>query len=289
METGKMEQRTPEWFDARKGRITGSMVGAILDLAPYMTRDQALRTMVRSYHGAESEFTGNVAIEYGNANEDGATQQFEMESGLDVEQVGFYKYEDWAGASPDGHCSDGNGLEVKCPYGKRNDPDPVFKTALEQPHYYAQMQWEMLCAGWSGMWFYQWSPHGSSTEFVAKDQQWLDDNMPELRQFYAFYLSELDNPEHLEPLRKEINTDEVKRLLDEYDQLSDAVANAQDRQKEVKEAIIAAAKDKNALMWGRKVTKVERKGNVQYAKVKELKGVDLEPYRGKPSVSWRIG
>ena len=25
-----MEQRSPEWFNARKGRVTGSMVGAVL-------------------------------------------------------------------------------------------------------------------------------------------------------------------------------------------------------------------------------------------------------------------
>jgi putative phage-type endonuclease len=285
-----MEQRSPEWFQARKGRITGSMCGAILGLAPYMTRDQALRTMVRSYHKAPSEFEGNIATEYGNTNEDGAIQQFEMERSLDVEAVGFYIYEDWAGASPDGLCSDGNGLEVKCPFGKRKDLEPVFKTAQEQPHYYAQMQWEMLCAGWTGMWFYQWSPHGSATEFVAKDQQWLDDNMPDLRQFYAFYLSELDNPEHIEPLRKEINTEEAKRLLDEYDQLGDAIANASERQKEVKDAIIKAAKGKDALMWGRKITKVQKQGSVSYAAVvkKHCKDVDLEPFRGKNSEYWKI-
>ena len=70
--TDTPQQQSPEWFQARKGRVTGSMVGAILDIAPYMTRDQALRSMVRAYHGAPSEFTGNVATEYGNKNEEGA-------------------------------------------------------------------------------------------------------------------------------------------------------------------------------------------------------------------------
>ena len=283
-----MEQRSKEWFDARKGRVTGSMVGAILDVAPYMTRDQALRTMVRSYHGAPSEFTGNIATEYGNRNEDDAVAQFEMECGVDVKSVGFYTYEDWAGASPDGECSDGNGLEVKCPFGLRKDSDPQFKSADEQPHYYAQMQWEMLCTGWSGMWFYQWSPHGSRLEHVKWDQEWHDINQPILRQFYALYLSELDNPEHIEPLLVEINTQETRKMVEEYDQLSEAIDNATGRRNELKSLMIKAAGGKNSLIWGRKVTKVDRKGNVQYAKVPELKGVDLEQYRGKGSSSWRI-
>lgn len=281
-------QRSPEWFAARKGRVTGSIAGAILDLAPYMTRDEALRSMVRSYHKAESEFKGNIATEYGTSNEPDAIAQFEMESGLDVQEVGFFTYEDWLGASPDGLCSDGNGLEVKCPFGLRKDPNPVFKTAKEQPHYYAQMMLEMLCAGWTGMHFYQWSPHGSSVEFVEYDQAWFDENLPALRQFYALYLSELDNPEHLEPLRVSLCTAATRKMIDEIDQLKEAEDNAKERRKEIEAELIEMAKGKNADLWGRKLTRVERKGNVQYAKVPELKGVDLEPYRGKSSEFWKL-
>ncbi len=283
-----MKQRSEEWFEARKGRITGSIAGAILGCAPYMTRDESMWSMVRAYHGAPSEFTGNIATEYGTRMEPEATAQFEMETGLSVKEVSFYPYEDWLGASPDGECSDGNGLEIKCPYGLRNDPDPKFKSAADQPHYYAQMQLEMLCAGWDGIWFYQWSEYGSRFEHVKKDQSWLDENLPKLRQFYAEYLSELDNPDHLEPLRKEINTQEAKMLLAEYDELKEAIDNATERKKEVQASLIELAGEQNAVMWGRKITKVERKGNVQYGKVPELKGVDLEQYRGKGSVSWRI-
>lgn len=290
MQTNNLTQRSPEWFTARKVRITGSIAGAILGEAPYMTREQALRSMVRSHHNAPSEFEGNIATEYGNRNEADAVAQFEMETGFTVNEVGFYTYEDWLGASPDGHIdSTNNGLEVKCPFGKRKDVEPVFKSAKDQPHYYSQMQIEMLCTGWDGIWFYQWSPFGSRLEYVERSQEWLDNNLPELRQFYAYYLSELDNKEHLEPLRVENNKQELKLLIEEYDQLSEAIDNATDRRNEIKGALIEAANGKNALIWGRKITKVDRKGNVQYAKVPELKGVDLEPYRGKASTSWRIG
>ena len=89
-----MEQRSTEWFNARKGRITGSMVGAVLGVNPWSTPDDAMRTMVRSYFGADSEFTGNIATEYGVTNEPNATKDFEMTTGLNVEEVGFLVHVD---------------------------------------------------------------------------------------------------------------------------------------------------------------------------------------------------
>jgi len=56
-----MEQRSPQWFKAREGRVTGSSVGAILGLSPFMAPDDVMRRMVREYHGAEAEFQGNSA------------------------------------------------------------------------------------------------------------------------------------------------------------------------------------------------------------------------------------
>ena len=45
------QQRTSEWFAQRKGKITGSIAGAILGLNPYMTPNAAMRRMVRDALG----------------------------------------------------------------------------------------------------------------------------------------------------------------------------------------------------------------------------------------------
>ena len=84
-----MEQRSPEWFEARKSKVTGSMVGAILGINPWSTPEDAMRTMVRSHFGAESEFTGNIATEYGVINEPNAITDLEITKVYDVEEVGF--------------------------------------------------------------------------------------------------------------------------------------------------------------------------------------------------------
>ena len=284
-----MEQRSDDWRLARRGRITGSVVGAVLGHSPFMSKDDVIRSMVREYHGAPSEFVGGPHIDWGVDNEDGAIWQFEMETGLTVEKCGFFPYEDFAGASPDGLIGDDTIFECKAPYSKRKTGD--FRSIHEQPHYFDQLQMEMIATRRTKAVFYQWSPCGSNAEYVDFSQDWYDKYMPVIRQAYSEYMSEIDNPEHLEPKRAEVNTQETKLLVDELDQLRDAIAQAEERRKEVEAALVKACGERDAIVWGRKLTRVERAGSISYAKaVKELApDADLEKWRGKPSTYWKIG
>lgn len=286
------EQRSEEWHKQRIGRVTGSVVGGILGLSPYMTRADVLRSMVRAAHGAPTEFTGNVATEWGTHNEAGAIVEFEMETSERVEAMPFVAYEDWLGASPDGRVSDGRGLEVKCPYGLRNDPEPAFKSIDDQPHYYAQMQVEAFVCGWESVWFYQWTPHGSKCEIVLRDDDWLDRHLPILRQFHAEFVHERDDnaDEHLAPLRTVIDTPDAHKMVAEWDDLTEAIERATERKKDLLASMVALAKERNATFAGRKLTLTERAGAVSYGKA--LKALcpdaDLSPYTGKPSSFWGL-
>lgn len=283
------EQQSEEWFKQRIGKITGSRVGAILDLAPYSNRDDVLRAMVREYHGAPSDFSGNVATTWGNNHEAQALMEYERTTQNFVDKAYFVTHENgWLGASPDGYIEPDGLLEIKCPFSRRKDN--LFISISDQPHYYAQIQVQLYCTDREWCDFFQWSPKGYKLETVYYDGDWLTKTLPELKAFHELYVSELDNPEHLEPLRKEINTNASRLLIDEYDQLKDAIAMAQERQKEVMDELISMTNDKNALINGRKLTKVIREGSISYAKVVKdnCPDVDLEPYRGKQSESWRL-
>ena len=282
-----MEQRSPEWHEARKGRITASMVGAILGLSPNLSRAGAMRRMVRDAHGAEPEFTGNIATEYGEFNEDGAVAEYEMETGDRIQKVGFIPHEDWAGCSPDGLINDDGGLEAKCPFGKRKEGD--LKPLEDQPHYYAQVQFSLWVTGRKYWHFYQWTPRQTKLEVVLPDQAWLDENLPKLRQFYAEFLAE-DPAPHLEAKRVEIDTLEAARIVAEYDQLSEAIENAEARKKELLAEMVRLSGDRDAVFAGRNLTKISKAGSVSYAKAvaELLPGADLEKWRGKPSTYWTL-
>lgn len=287
-----IEQRSDAWFKQRKHKITGSNIGAAIGVNPWKTPDDLIRSMVREYHGAESEFVGNIATEYGQLHEPLAQMNYQALTGNFVEECGFFEHPeyDWLGASPDGLVNDDVVLEIKAPFGLRNKTgdDLAFKTALDQPHYYAQMQMEMGVTGRKVCHFYQWTPNGENLEVVNYDAAWWSEYLPVLEEFYARYLLELDNPEHLEEKFKEINTLGAMSMIEEYDELGATIDDATARRKEILDSLIKMAKDRNAIIHGRKLTKVDRKGSVNYAAIPELKGVDLEKHRKAPSQYWRF-
>lgn len=292
------EQRTPEWYEARKNRVTASMAGAILGLSPHMTRDDAMRAMVRDALGAEREQGDNIALEYGRHNEEAVLLDFRMETGLDVQPCGFFPYEDWLGASPDGLVSDGGNLEIKCPFSRRQrfgdkaGTEPPLKSLDEQPHYYAQMQVAMCCTPAPHCWFVQWSAKETQIQKVKRDLLWLQTNLPRLKQFHAEFLDALKDPaEYLAPKRVEIDTPEAHRMVAEWDELKEQAERIKERQADLLVDMTKLAKERNALFAGRKLTLVEKQGSVSYAKaLKELApNFDLSPYRGKSSSFWRLG
>ena len=189
-----MEQRSEEWFKARQGRVTGSAVGAILGVSPFTKSADVMRRMVRDWHGAPSEFKGNIATNWGTTNEAGAVAQFEMRTGYIVEPCGFYTHEEWLGASPDGLVGTSGLLEVKCPFGLRDKSEPVFKTAKMQIHYYSQMQVQLYVTERKICYFYQWAPKGDDLEVVEYDQRYMDTALKALRMFYDQYLKEREFP-----------------------------------------------------------------------------------------------
>ena len=166
-----MEQRSEEWFAARKNLVTGSSVGAILGLDPYRDQDDVMRAMVRQYHGEHPEFLGNIATQWGITHEEEARDDFCYHTMKLVELASFviHPTETWIGASPDGYVDSDALLEIKCPFGIRKDENPKFKSAFEQQHYMAQMQVQMFVTGRSKVYFWQWTPRGNRLEVVEYD------------------------------------------------------------------------------------------------------------------------
>jgi len=285
-----MEQRSPEWFAARKGRVTGSMVGAILGLDPNTSRSEAMRRMVRAAHNAPSEFIGNVATEWGKMHEQEAKEAFEYEVGHEVVPASFVVHPalDWLGASPDGYVGDEGLLEIKCPFGLRDHAAPVpFKIVEDQPHYHAQMQVQMFCTGRTRCYFWQWTPHGNDLEIVEYDPDWIADNLPKLHAFYQEFLAE-EPDDHLQDRRVVIDTPRALQMMAEYDDLVDAAAKAEERKKELLEELVKLSGGRNAIIGRKKLTKVEKAGSISYAQaIKALApGANLEKWRGKPSSHW---
>lgn len=288
------EQRSAEWFEQRKGRITASAVGAIMGLAPYATRNDVMRRMVREYHNEPKEFEGNAATEYGTFHEAGAIAEFEMETGLKVEPAPFVTHSDWLGASPDGYVSDGRLIEVKCPYGLRNGGE--FKSIKDQMHYYAQIQLQLYVTGRNECYFYQWHQYGSMTEIVIRDHIFITDMISELEVFYDQYLdaisqSEEDLAHFLNDKTKKVHdSNELDDMMNQYQFYKADRDRIDEKMKELLSGMVALTDSKGGIIAGHTLYKTEKQGAISYSKaIKELlPNADLEPYRGKPSEYWSI-
>lgn len=300
MSNNIIAQRTAEWRAQRKLRLTGSRIGAILGQSPWQKPDDVIREMVREYHDQPSEFVTNPAVAHGNNNEQRALLCFMRKTGLQVDECGFFEYGERLGASPDGLTSDGGVLELKVPYSLRNGG--TFKPLADQPHYAAQVQMEMLSTGRTHAWFAQYiAPKGDplSPDYVEEKMKiervdfvpnWIDENLEKISRFYELLLSELDNEDHLSPLRVSIDTAEAGSLISELDEIRLRKKSDESREKEIVSILAEMTGGKNALIHGRNLTLVERRGSIRYAAVVKdhLPDLDLSGYTSSGSEYWKL-
>lgn len=119
MKKHQIEQRSPEWFQIRKGKITGTVLKGIMG-TPYAKQEMFYELIAqRLIVGLVND--GENPMERGIRLEDEAIAKFEFETGLKVEKVGFAESDNPVIAnSPDGLIGDTEAIEVKCMGGKNH-------------------------------------------------------------------------------------------------------------------------------------------------------------------------
>ena len=181
-----MEQRSPEWFSARLGKVTASRVADVIakTKSGYSTsRDNYMAQLIceRMTNTVAESYT-NAAMQWGTETEPLARAAYEAYANVLVDEVAMITHPtiEQAGASPDGLVGDEGLVEIKCP-----NTSTHFDTLLAEKmpaKYMPQVQWQMACA--SRLW----------VDFVS-----FDPRMPEELQLFIKriprddkYLAELE-------------------------------------------------------------------------------------------------
>jgi len=112
MKTYKFDQRSDEWFEIRKGKMTASEAQCIAANGKGL-ETYALRVVAEKYSNNKEHFS-NRHTDRGVELEDSAKMTYEIER-ENVELVGFIEQDEYSGCSPDGLVGDEGGLEIKCP------------------------------------------------------------------------------------------------------------------------------------------------------------------------------
>ena len=125
MKTFHCAQRSEEWFELHKGRVTASYMADVIDFRK--TGDKGPGAKRLAYMGkkiaetltGELDMTGYVspAMLWGNKYEDEARRAYTLAREIMVDQIGFaiHPENERFGASPDGLIGDEGLLEIKCP------------------------------------------------------------------------------------------------------------------------------------------------------------------------------
>lgn len=140
------EQRTDEWFQARLGKITASAISNVMmkpTTAGY--QNYMAQLICERLTGQPTETYQSAAMLHGIETEPQARALYEMETGLDVIEVGFVNHPSlmMAGASPDGLCGDDGLVEIKCPQSAQHIATLTGGSIKRE--YVLQMQWQMIC------------------------------------------------------------------------------------------------------------------------------------------------
>tara|TARA_R110000851_G_scaffold251691_1_gene404206 strand:+ start:464 stop:1087 length:624 start_codon:yes stop_codon:yes gene_type:complete len=148
-----MLQRTDDWYKQREGRFTASQISRLLGKETLARTKQSIDTYafekaIETIYGREEDTYVSEDMQRGINQEPLAFALFKDLKGyefLSVKEVGFYKFDEHAGASPDGQVSDNSNLEIKCP--RRNKFFKIVANGINEVDfsYIAQMQMQMMC------------------------------------------------------------------------------------------------------------------------------------------------
>jgi len=142
------EQGTAEWHADRLGKVTASRIADVM-MKPTTAGYQNYRAQLvcERLTGIPTDGFTSAAMQHGTDTEPQARAFYEMEFGVDVQQVGFIPHPsiEMAGASPDGLVGNVGLVEIKCP-----QPATHIRTLLGDSidrKYDLQMRWQMICTG----------------------------------------------------------------------------------------------------------------------------------------------
>jgi len=142
-------QGTPEWLAERAGKVTASMISAVLmkpETAGYRDYQAQLVAEILTGKPQGSDFT-NAHMAFGSEMEPLARSAYEAETGFSVDEVGFCQHPtiERSGASPDGLMGKNGLVEIKCP--KVATHLSYLIAGVVPATYRNQMMWQMACTG----------------------------------------------------------------------------------------------------------------------------------------------
>lgn len=178
----QQEQRTAEWYEQRKKRITASDLGCVLGINKH---EPSYKFILKKTVGVP--FEPNEFCYHGKKFEQTATIIYEYRMNCKVFEYGLIMHPiyTWIGASPDGICDDykfdgkhlsnkvGRMLEIKCPFKREIQMSGPIYDHICPSYYWAQVQLQLEVCDLDECDFFQCK----ITEYSSR-REYLEDTDP---------------------------------------------------------------------------------------------------------------
>lgn len=189
-----MDQRTPEWFSERAGKVTASCIHKVMartktgygaDRANY-----AAQLVTERLTGLPADSFSNSAMQWGTDTEPQARAMYSFHTGEPVIETGFVRHPaiELSGASPDGLVGALGLVEIKCPNSATHIA--TLTGAGIDRKYVLQMQWQIACTERQWCDFASFDPRlplemQLHVERVKRDDALIEEIEGEVRKFLA--------------------------------------------------------------------------------------------------------
>lgn len=283
-----MEQKTNSWHDWRKAGLGASDAPIVMGVSPWKTPYQLWELKT----GRAQNDGGNWATNRGNELEPLARAECEVETGLDFPAVlAEHPQLPFMRASLDGwNAETRTVLEIKCP----GVADHEKALAGEVPEKYRpQIQHQLFVTGAAEAIYFSYHPEHTTRRALVRvkpDVDYIKALLDKMMKFWKCVQNDTA-PELSERDYKLVRDSDARALFEAWSEAKHMLHCATVAEEAARKAVLEheSVSGKGRVRCGNfKVNVITRKGNVNYARVPELAGVDLEQYRGKSSTYFTI-
>ena len=172
-----IKQKSKEWYDIKRDKISSSEIASILDCNPYQSPHKLLIQKINNYK------IDNINTQWGNKYEKKAIEYYENITNSYVDEVGLLVHPiyPFICSSPDGIIKN-KLLEIKCPKTRQINNRIMFM-------YWIQIQIQLEVFDKSECDYFEVKIENDEViqyylTTVKRDQQWFDDHIDEMKEFY---------------------------------------------------------------------------------------------------------
>lgn len=273
------EQGSPEWLQMRKNKITGTDAPIIMGESPWKSPLELYAHKISDH----PQMPITDRMQRGVELEPIARDLFTLKTGLEVEPKVVVK--GWAMASLDGISKCGRHLvEIKCPSDKAH----ALALAGRIPtYYYAQLQHQMFVCNLDGMYYFSFDGEDGVVVEVDRNQPYIDRMVEAELRFYECLINRTP-PDSSETPYTRRDDYEWSSYASLWMGISRRIKELEQQQEDLRQRLVFMSGQSNCKGGGISLCRVQKKGNVDYSKIPELRGVDLEKYRKEPTEYWRV-